>query len=100
MAMLSRIRRAQQRLGRDAAAASSERRWVRRWALEAWPVVVSWVALAVTGNWSEIYLPIAFSAGAVSRGMSLWLWSKGAPEWTPNEAYITSLRRWRRSRRV
>jgi predicted PurR-regulated permease PerM len=60
--------------------------------------VAFWVLVAVTGSDIAYYFAVAFTVGLAFERTGQWLRSKGVPEWTANEAYISRLRRWRRSR--
>jgi predicted PurR-regulated permease PerM len=71
------------------------RRWVVTHLLFA---LAFWVVVVVKGTDISYYFAIAFTIRLALDGTWQWLRSKGVPEWTANEAYISRLRRWHRSR--
>jgi hypothetical protein len=60
--------------------------------------ITGWVLVAVKGSEMAYSFAIASTAGLLLGATRQWARSKGAPEWAADEAYITRLLRWRRSR--
>jgi hypothetical protein len=65
--------------------------------LTATVILAPVVILAVTGSvgWAAIVLGVEALLGVAGRTVARRL---GLPAWTPEEAYITRLQRWRRTR--
>jgi hypothetical protein len=81
--------------------ASSEKPPSVRWVfVNGLFAVAAWVLVALTGSDIAYYFAIAFTVRLLLDGIQRWARSTGLPEWTANEAYITRLRRWRRSKRA
>lgn len=59
-----------------------------------------WTVVAVKGSDIAFYFAVAFTVRLTVDGTLQWVRSKGiaVPEWAPNEAYISRVRRWHRSR--
>jgi hypothetical protein len=61
-------------------------------------VVVGWAFLGMTGSDIAYAFATGCAVALVETGIRRWAGSKGVPEWTANEPYITRLRRRYRSR--
>jgi hypothetical protein len=69
-----------------------------RLALEGLFAVASWVVVAVKGGDIAYMFATTYTIGFLVEAARPWARAAGVPEWRADEAYVTRLRRWWRSR--